>query len=1693
MSSEKCGRWERVITLLLALILFLGLTPAVRTAAEEAYPFLEWATVKSDDFSGGTAGTPVHGRNGWTVAGGGAVSEMKSTLAADPADGGNTALQLERTSSGGFAPASFTIADTAEKELNGKVYVSADFYVEQWSSFEIQVQTSNETSLVRAYLMANAWYNNRPWEKVAPLSGTFGTGRWFTLGILMDTEAGTYELYLNDQMLTGGRLEKQGANVLEKTGRGVGKIRFDIDIGQSGGKFCVDNLIVKSETGGGEIPDEPDTDVAGREIIARQDFSVPGPDSLGQSIFGWNDWSLRNKPVSPAMYWTIEADPDNKEGVPFTESNQVMRARRVKVGSANEWAIFFAKAGGEPVEARGEVHLKFRIKQESAENNFILRVRNNQAGDGWGNTLVSFIIRPSGQVIETASGWQPIGKFSPKTWNTLELVINTETKVYDLYVNGAKGNETSLPLAGNGDGYDPHVSVLDLDIEKASKGENVWYIDDLEIWTDHTEELKEKAELLRSALLSGEINGDIALPQPEMGAEYSIKWESSNPAAVAADGKVTKRGWRQQASLTATITRNADIPYVQNASAKCRFDFTVLPNESVTDEALLEELKEEYYTASMLTDESLTAITQNIRPIAAAGPEGVAAVLSSSDPSVDCETGAVIRPEAGEAPREVILTLTLIKNNSAAIKEFPMIILPKMTDSERLDEAEAWLKSAALTPEKPSQLKYGLILPEETENGVAVSWSSNKPDAIGADGTVHRGAEDTPVVLTATLTADTETRDVEFSFTVRMSPAVMAEIDAGRIELEPEDLGRVTDTFTVPISGALYNSDIVWSTDRTDVIQIIDGVATVVQPEFQDGDAAVVITAVVRNETAALAKTFTVTVPALPSDGELITEAEEWLTWERISLDAADEVRKNLALPTSYGHGVAIMWESSDPSVVTETGLVINPPIGADAANIRLKAAISKNTSKTVKEFTLRVPAFRSVEEILEKATDSLSFLSLGGQSVNAVTENLTLPKVGAGGTQITWESSDTALLSIGEGGEGGLTGLVNRPAAGGNDGYVTLTATISSGGEAVTKRFYLTVKPQDEWTEIYRHDYNSFGVGDLPTYSGGDPVWPTEAYASYRVAADPVNPSNKAALFYRGAYAANVENESWYFFRHSGNALYDGELVFSGRMFIDEEMTDTLWLDIVAKNGSQVCVGFYPDSTLRCQVIEGGVVYYTTREPVIKRGQWMDFRFELDSSLKTYQIYIDGECVTEEEKLHLNNQPVSLPWGVPYNYYQDPSRSTQIQGWRIYYLGNNSGVPSYVYLDDVCFEQKTTYNAKLLEAKTNLERDLLARINPNAVTQSFVMPDTTDSSVKLAWYTSDVSVLRTDGAVFPGETDRKVTLTAELSLGGDTIYRPFALTVKSIYASEGWSDEEIVAADIKNIAEQLEKNYNLSALTESMKLPKRGNYGSVLSWSSSDEGVITAEGTVTRENSSRTAVLTLTAQKGNASESAEITVTVAAGRGGPSPSATVSGSNSKGNSGIVLPPVEPEEKTDFSDLPESHWAYEAVSYLVEKRVVTGVDSEHFEPERPVTRAEFAKLLVCTFDLIPSSADAPRFIDVAEKDWYYQYVRTLSALGLIQGMGDGSFGAGREISRQDMAVIMYRLLEAEDFHFSGEAAVPADGTELSDYAVEAVGRLLAEGVVSGDTEGNFRGNEPASRAQAAAMLYNCLRRTSGMK
>ena len=1340
------------------------------------------------------------------------------------------------------------------------------------------------------------------------------------------------------------------------------------------------------------------------------------------------------------------------------------------------------KAGNEVVEARGEVHVKFKIKQEYADGNFIVRVRNNASSDAWGNDLINCAIRPSGTVLDLNT-WEGIGSIQRKKWNTLEFVLNTDTKTFDLYINGSKSNSHALAFSGGGS-YDCCVSVFEWDIDKNSNGENVWYMDDLEIWTDHAIELEQAAKQLKNALQEGDVLDHITLPQIDLGELYTVKWSSSNPEAISDDGKIKPRAYRQQARLTAEITRKADMSYAEHAKATCSFDFTVLPKSNVTDEELLEELKNTYYTESFLTQESLQAVTKALQPVPATGPEGVSAVLESSDEAINAVTGAVTRPEAGEEAKQVTLTLRLMKNAASDEKVFQVTVLPQETDSALLLEAEEWLKKEKLTSEDYSRLKYGLLLPTSAPNGTTISWSSDCPESIAADGKVYRKNENVSVVLTATLSSGTESKLIPYSFTVLLSPQTMVEMDTTKIALSPENLDAVTDNFPVAEKGALYQSEIVWSTNNSSVIKIENGSAIVNQPLHEEGDAEVVMTAFVRNENAATQKNFTVTVPALPSDEELVQTVKDWLNWNLISLDDTADVKRNLALPLSYNGGVTISWESSNENVVLPDGRVYNPSVGENAAAVTLKATIEKNSCKQEKTFSFVVPPFASAEEVLQKTKDNLSFSSLGGEDIRAVTSHLILPKNGAGGAQISWSSSNTAHLAVLEESDRYL-GLVTQPAIGEEDAYVTLTATISYGSETVTKSFVMTIKAMEEWKTIYQHTYEEFQTGELPT-NEGETVWPTESYLSYRVAEDPTGAANKVALMFRAANAPHVVNESWYFYRHKNSALYDGEMIFSGRLYLEETLRETIWLDIVAKNGSQICMGFYADGKIGCQYTDGGVITAFTKEPVLKRGQWMDLSVHMDSTTKTYHIFLDGECVTENGKLVVNGATASLPWGVHYNYYQDSSRSTQIQGWRIYYLGTNGATDAYAYLDDISLKQKQTQNAKLLEAKANVERDLLALIRPDAVTKSFSVPSASSGNVKLNWYSSDASVLHSDGTVVRGETDQKVTLTAELTLGAETIYRPFELTVKSIYATEKMTDEEIVQADIQNAVQTLQKNYNLSAVSSDLELPKEGRYGSALTWKSGDEALLSDTGEV-QGKSGGSLILTLTAVKGNASAQEKIAVMLKAKRGSSaSRPMTVSGNNSVGNTGIVLPPITEQEEKIFSDLPKEHWAYTAVMKLTEKRVLQGTDEEHFEPERPVTRAEFAKMVVAAFELIPVSTDIEEFTDVKKTDWYYQYVRTLSALGLIQGLEDGSFGAQREISRQDMAVILYRVLKHQNFALSEEITETADWDAIAEYAQEAVGCLLSSDVLQGDENGNYFGQTAATRAQAAVLLYNCL-------
>ena len=102
------------------------------------------------------------------------------------------------------------------------------------------------------------------------------------------------------------------------------------------------------------------------------------------------------------------------------------------------------------------------------------------------------------------------------------------------------------------------------------------------------------------------------------------------------------------------------------------------------------------------------------------------------------------------------------------------------------------------------------------------------------------------------------------------------------------------------------------------------------------------------------------------------------------------------------------------------------------------------------------------------------------------------------------------------------------------------------------------------------------------------------------------------------------------------------------------------------------------------------------------------------------------------------------------------------------------------------------------------------------------------------------------------------------------------------------------------------------------------------------------------------------------------------------------------------------------------------------------------------------------------------FSDVSTGDWYYKYVAAAFKAGLVKGNDPGLFGSGQFITREDMAVILYRAANISGLKTANLDFVDAD--EISDYAVEAVSSLTAKGVINGFTDGSFGATENATRA-----------------
>jgi hypothetical protein len=118
------------------------------------------------------------------------------------------------------------------------------------------------------------------------------------------------------------------------------------------------------------------------------------------------------------------------------------------------------------------------------------------------------------------------------------------------------------------------------------------------------------------------------------------------------------------------------------------------------------------------------------------------------------------------------------------------------------------------------------------------------------------------------------------------------------------------------------------------------------------------------------------------------------------------------------------------------------------------------------------------------------------------------------------------------------------------------------------------------------------------------------------------------------------------------------------------------------------------------------------------------------------------------------------------------------------------------------------------------------------------------------------------------------------------------------------------------------------------------------------------------------------------------------------------------------------------------------------------------------------------------------FKDVDEISWYAESVETAASLSLINGIGNGLFAPEKNISRQELAVIAYRLYmnksKAMDSNQEGLLKYSfIDENEIDDYAKDAIKFLSSKGIMVGDGE-RFNPKALATRQEAAVVLYRLL-------
>lgn len=169
----------------------------------------------------------------------------------------------------------------------------------------------------------------------------------------------------------------------------------------------------------------------------------------------------------------------------------------------------------------------------------------------------------------------------------------------------------------------------------------------------------------------------------------------------------------------------------------------------------------------------------------------------------------------------------------------------------------------------------------------------------------------------------------------------------------------------------------------------------------------------------------------------------------------------------------------------------------------------------------------------------------------------------------------------------------------------------------------------------------------------------------------------------------------------------------------------------------------------------------------------------------------------------------------------------------------------------------------------------------------------------------------------------------------------------------------------------------------------------------------------------------------------------------------------------------------NFSDLPDTHWAYSYVSYLFCRNVISGYADGTFRPENYTTRGQFTKMVAIGMGWNLYNPYFPSFIDIAPGSDFYQYIETAHLRGIINGYEDGTFRSNNNITRAQASKM---LVLANGWEIVNPPSPTFPDILPGHWAYGYIETAIRHGIIGGYSDGTFRPNVPLTRAELSKMV-----------